>query len=139
MSLSAFFKQNVVSDITVDFVVSDRMKDKDGNPIPWQLKTMTEEENERLRKSATKQVKGKNGVKTNETDSEAYIAKLVVASVLYPDLQNAELQESYNVRGADVLIKKMLLPGEFASLVGKVQELNGFDRDLNELVEEVKN
>ncbi|MNN89462.1 Phage XkdN-like protein [compost metagenome] len=57
----------------------------------------------------------------------------------FPDLKNAELQKSYGVMGAEALLHKMLLPGEYANLVQKVQELNGFDADMNELVEEVKN
>ena len=32
----------------------------------------------------------------------------------------------------------MLLPGEFAALGERVQALNGFDRDMNELVDDVK-
>jgi len=31
------------------------------------------------------------------------------------------------------------LPGEYTALIQKVQELNGFDKELNELVDEVKN
>ncbi|MBW7457350.1 phage portal protein, partial [Paenibacillus sepulcri] len=58
---------------------------------------------------------------------------------IYPDLKNAELQKSYGVLGGDQLIKKMLLSGEYAALVQKVQKVNGFDRDINELVEDVKN
>ena len=67
------------------------------------------------------------------------MAKLVVASVVFPDLKDAELQKSYGVLGADQLLRKMLLPGEYATLLQKVQEVNGFDRDVNELAEEVKN
>ncbi|MOA16947.1 Phage XkdN-like protein [compost metagenome] len=84
-------------------------------------------------------VKGKNGAKVPETSPEDYLAKLAVASVVYPDLKDAELQRSYSVLGADILLKRMLLSGEYAALIQKVQELNGYDRDMNDLVEEVKN
>lgn len=136
--LSLFFAQNSAADITEDFVVSNRFK-KEGIPAPWKIRAMTEAENEDIRKSATHQTKGKNGQKIPETNPEEYLAKLAVASVVFPDLKNAELQKSYGVLGAETLLKKMLLPGEYAGLIQKVQELNGFDRDINELVEEVKN
>lgn len=137
--LSLFFAQNAQGESTEDFVVSDRFKNEKKGPVPWKLRTMTEAENEDIRKSATHQTKGKNGQKIPETNPEQYLAKLAVASVVFPDLKNAELQKSYGVLGAETLLKKMLLSGEYAGLIQKVQELNGFDRDINELAEEVKN
>jgi hypothetical protein len=54
-------------------------------------------------------------------------------------LKNPDLQRSYGVLGAESLLRKMLLPGEYVELVQHVQRLNGFDQDVNELVEQVKN
>ncbi len=137
--LQAFFAQNAAGNGTEDFIVSDRFKDGDGRAIPWKLRTMTEAENEEIRKSATRLAKGANGAKVKETVPEEYLGKLVVASVVFPDLKNAELQKSYGVMGADALVKKMLLAGEYSALVQKVQEINGFDRDISTAVDEIKN
>lgn len=137
--LSVFFMQNVETDITEEFEVSKRFKDAEGNPVSWKLKTMTEEENESIRKSAQKRVKLKGGQYTTETNNDEYLAKLAVASVVFPDLKDAELQRSYGVLGADKLLRKMLLPGEYGHLLEKVQEMNGFDLDINDLKDEVKN
>ncbi|MDN4069267.1 phage portal protein [Paenibacillus vini] len=137
-NLSAFFSQNVNSEITEEVVISDRFKDEQGKPIPWKLRSMTEEENEAIRKSAQRKVKEK-GMITIDTNSEEYLAKLVVSSVVFPDLKDADLQKSYGVMGSDKLLRKMLLPGEYAALLQKVQSINGFDKDINELVDEVKN
>lgn len=137
--LSVFFAQNNLADITEEFIVSERFKDKGGQPVPWKIRSMTEAENEAIRKSATKRIKVKNSGYTTEVDSEEYIARLAVSSVVFPNLKDAALQESYQVKGADALLRKMLLPGEYAALIQKVQELNGFDKDMNELIEEVKN
>lgn len=149
--LSMFFAQNVETDITEDFVVSGRFKernekgelvvDEQGKPVSvkWKLRTMDETENEGIRKAATKRVKVKGQGYVPETDPQEYMAKLTVASVVYPDLKNAELQKSYGVLGAENLLRKMLLPGEYANLVAKVQEINGYDKDMTDLVNEVKN
>lgn len=137
--LSVFFAQNANTDVTEDFVVSERFKDKDGNPVPWKLRGLTEEENEQCRKQATRKVKGRNGIQIPETDTEEYLAKLVVASVVFPNLKDEKLQDSYGVRGAENVVRKMLLAGEYAGLVQKVQEINGFDKSMNDLVDEVKN
>jgi len=138
-SLQAFFAQNVHSDIVEEFIVSPRFKDADGKPIPWKLRAITEAENEEIRKASTQMVKGKNGARVPETKPEVYLAKIAVASVVFPDLKDVELQKSYGVLGAEELLKKMLLAGEYAALIQKVQEINGFDQDINELVDEVKN
>ncbi|MGN7381413.1 Phage XkdN-like protein [Chlamydia abortus] len=137
--LSMFYAQNALADLTEEVVVSTRFRDANGKAIAWKLKSMTEEENEQCRKAATKRVKGKNGAYTPEINSDEYVAKLAVASVVYPNLNDDKLQKSYGVLGAESLLRKMLLPGEYATLVQKVQEINGFDKDLNEMVDEVKN
>ncbi|MEK3733680.1 MULTISPECIES: phage tail assembly chaperone [Paenibacillus] len=136
---SMFFAEHSTAEITEEFVVSVRFKDAEGHPVPWKLRSITEEENQECRKAATRKIKGKNGVFTPEIDANEYMSKLMVASVIYPDLKNSELQKSYGVLGAEALLRKMLLPGEFAALGERVQALNGFDRDINELVDEVKN
>jgi hypothetical protein len=60
-------------------------------------------------------------------------------AVVYPDLKNAELQKSYGVMGEERLLKAMLSAGEYVQLSGKIAEINGFDNDVNELVDEAKN
>ncbi|WP_217563070.1 phage portal protein [Paenibacillus sp. GbtcB18] len=138
-NLSMFFAQNVVAAIEESVVVSDRFKDKDGKPVPWTIRSITEEENEACRKAATRKVKVNKVVGIPETNFEEYQARLAVASVVYPDLKDAELQKSYGILGAEKLLAKMLLPGEYATLQESVQRINGFDRDINELKDDVKN
>jgi|SRR5690606_25624898 hypothetical protein len=136
-SLKAFFSQNVRPATVEEVVVSDRFIGEDGKPIPWKVRALTEAENEQLRR-ASMQPPRKRG-DAPEIQPDTYLAKVTVASVVFPDLKDAELQQSYGVMGAEELLKKMLLPGEYARLVQKVQEVNGFDRDVNELIDEVKN
>lgn len=137
--LQAFFAQNVNAGVTEAFPVSERFKDKEGKAIPWKLRTLSEEENEEIRKSATKRTKVKKNLYIPEVDQNEYMAKLAAESVVFPNLKDAELQKSYGVIGADKLVKKMLLAGEYGALLEKVQEMNGFDKDINDLKEEVKN
>ncbi|CAH1202980.1 putative protein YqbN [Paenibacillus allorhizoplanae] len=137
--ISAFLAGNVATETTEDFVVSERFKDKEGAAVAWQLRSLTEEENDALRKASTKRTRGKHGQMLSEIDQTEYLSKMAVASVAFPNLKDAELQKSYGVLGAEVLIRKMLLAGEYSNLLLKVQEINGFDRDMNDLVEEAKN
>lgn len=139
MSLSAFL--NPVKEQTRKVVVSKRFIGEDGKPIEWEIKTITAEEDEALRKACTKkvQVPGKRGQFTQETDYNKYLGLLVVACTAYPNLNDAELQNGYDVMGADNLLKKMLHAGEYTEYLANVQELNGFDSSMDELVEEAKN
>ncbi|WMM24045.1 hypothetical protein RBU61_14090 [Tissierella sp. MB52-C2] len=135
--LSAFLSQNVIQIENEKHVVSNRFADN-GNPVEWEIKALSEEENQAIRRACTKVI-GRKGQRVPETDYELYLTKLIVESVVYPNLRDAGLQESYGVLGAESLVKKMLTAGEYARLLEKVQEVNGFDRDMEELVEEAKN
>jgi hypothetical protein len=135
--LKAFLAANAEQVENRRVVISDRFRDG-GKPVLWELRAISEAENEALRKSCTKLVKSKRGDQ-EKTDNNLYIGKLAAESVVYPDLKDAELQNSYGVMGTEVLLKKMLTAGEYATLLAQVQEINGFDRDMNELVEEAKN
>ncbi len=137
--MTMFFAANAPMEVTEDFVVSERFKDAEGKPVPWKLQSITEEKNTEIRKAATKKVKGKNGVYIPELDPNDYIARVATNCVVFPDLLNADLQKSYDVKGAEALLRKMLLPGEYAALTERVQSMNGFDQDINDLVNDVKN
>jgi hypothetical protein len=135
--LSAFLAQNVIEVENEKVIVSKRFLEN-GKPICWEIRALSEEENETIRKACVKKIKNK-GVTTQETDYNLYLGKLIAESVVYPNLKDADLQKSYGVLGADSLIKKMLKSGEYATLVEKVQEINGFSKDMSDLVEEAKN
>lgn len=137
--MQAFFAQNADVEQIEEFVVSGRFRDKDGKPIPWKLRTMTQEESEVCRKESMKPVKGKHGRVTREINADEYVAKMITASVVYPNLKDAELQKSYGVIGAEALARKMLLPGEYAALAEKIQRMNGFNIDINDEIDEIKN
>lgn len=138
--LSAFLAQNAIEVENEKYIISDRFLDEKGNPIPWELRAIDEELNESLRKSCTKQERDKKTRNiTEKTDHQLYLTKLIVECVVFPNLKDAQLQESYGVLGAERLIKKMLTSGEYSELLEKVLEVNGFDKDMDELVVEAKN
>lgn len=138
---SAFMAQNKIKKPNVKYVASKSFVDKDGKPIEWELKQIGNKEDDALRKSCTRQVKiaGKANMTRQELDSAQYIGKLAAACTVYPDLNNKELQDSYGVMGSDDLLKAMLSAGEYAEYCNKVSEVNDFDVDLNDRVEEAKN
>jgi len=140
-NLNAFLKQNALRNENVKFVASKRFVDDSGKPIEWEICGITSEEDEAIRKACTRKVPipGKKGQYTPETDYNLYLGKLAARCTVYPNLNNAELQNSYGVMGADTLLKTMLNPGEYAEYLAKIQEVNGFDVTMEELVEQAKN
>ena len=137
---SVFMAGNVKPDETVKYVASKRFI-QNKNPIEWELKPVSSSLDEAIRKECTKKVPiaGKRGQYTQETDTDKYIGKLCVACTVYPNLNDAELQDSYGVKSGDELLKKMLLPGEYTEYKAKVMEVNGYDMSMEELVDEAKN
>lgn len=125
---------------TVKYVASKRFKEK-GKPVEWELKAISSSLDEAIRKDCTKKVPivGKRGQYNQETDTDKYIGKLCVACTVYPNLNDAELQDAYGVKSGDELLKKMLLPGEYTEYKAKVMEVNGYDMSMEELVDEAKN
>ena len=80
--------------------------------------------------------------KVIETDQDKYVADLICETTTYPDLKNAELQAAWGVKGAPELLNAMktkMKDGEYAEWSETVSEINGYDKNMNELVEEAKN
>lgn len=81
---------------------------------------------------------GRKGQFTQDFDANAYLAKVAVRCTVFPNLNDAELQQSYGVMGAEQLITTMLTPAEFEDYSTKVLQVNGFQSS-DEMVEEAKN
>ena len=137
---AVFMAGNAAKVETVKFAASKRFI-VDGKPVEWEIKAIDSDLDELIRKECSKRVPiaGKRGQYNQETDSDKYVGRLCVACTVYPDLNNAELQDSYGVKSPDALLKKMLKPGEYTEYKLKVMEVNGFDTSMEDLVDEAKN
>lgn len=140
-NLTAFLKENAIKVENIKYVASKRYVDGNGKPIEWEIQGVTSDEDEAIRKACTKKVPvtGKKYQYTTETDYQAYVGKLAARCTVYPNLNDASLQDSYGVMGADALLKKMLTAGEYAEYLMKIQEINGFDVSFEDKVQEAKN
>lgn len=135
MSLESFMLKEEVKE--VEYVASNRFKDKDGNVEKWRLKTITADENDAIRKQCYKQVQVGKRMK-QEFDTVRYLELLADKCIVYPDLHDVKLQDFYKEMDAIKLLKKHLLnPGEYDDLMQQIQEINGYS--LDDAVEEAKN
>ena len=139
MSDFSVFMAGTAEEEIVKYVASKRFVEK-GKPVEWQIKAISSELDEAIRKDCTKRVPivGKRGQYNQEVDTDKYIGKMCAACTVFPNLKDAALQDHYGVKSDDDLLKKMLRPGEYTEYKAKVMEVNGYDMSMEELVDEAK-
>ncbi|CUH95876.1 hypothetical protein P22_1962 [Propionispora sp. 2/2-37] len=127
-NLVAFLAENAIKAENIKYVASKRFRDANKNSIEWEIRVLTSEEDEAIKKTCKRKVfvPGTRDAKI-EFDNEKYAEELIVACVVYPNLNDAALQDSYGVVGAVQLIHKMLTPGEYTDLYLMVSQANGFE------------
>lgn len=141
-SLNRFLKQNKTVKPNEKYAPTVSLTDEDGKPLKWEFKHISSKENEKLRDDCTMdvQVTGKPGLYRQKFKTRDYLANMVAASVVEPDLYNAQLQDSYGVKTpTDLLYAMVDSPGEYQELCAWVQKFQGFTETLEDKVDEAKN
>ena len=140
--LSRFLKKNKKLKENVHYAVTKSLTDEKGQPLLWEIRPLTSKETNRLTDECTfqEQVPGKPNVFRNKINSTKLLQKMMVASVVFPNLNDKDLQDSYRVMTPEELITEMVDdPGEYNNFGKYLNELNGFNEGINEKVEEAKN
>ena len=122
MSLNGFFKSNVKTLPDLRVVVSERFTNEDGSPIEWVLHPISTKRVEEITKRNSRTTI-KNGKKETTVNEENLNAELLEEVVLFPRLNDAELQDSYGVTSVNELLSVMLYPGETQVLTNALQEV----------------
>lgn len=140
-SLSLFLKGNKKVRENTKYAATKSLKDENGKPLEWEIRPLTSRQNEILQEECTTEVpvKGKPNAFRPKLDSKLYLRKMIATSVVFPDLYNVELQNSYGVMDPEELLLEMVDdPGEYNNFATFIQGFNGF-ASLEDKVEEVKN
>jgi hypothetical protein len=141
-TLSLFLKKNKTVKENVKYAATKSLCDEKGNPLEWEIKPLTTRETDDIRDDCMTevQVTGKPGQYRQKVNATKFGAKMLAASIVYPDLLNAELQDSYGVSRPEDLVREMVdNPGEYNAFLEFVQNFNGYSDDINEDIEEAKN
>lgn len=139
---SAFMKGNKKIRGNEKYAPTTSLTDDKGSPLEFEFRPITSKENEELRDSCTYevQVTGRPEVFRPRLNTKKYLAKMIVSSVVVPDLYDKELQDSYGVMTPEELLFAMIdNPGEYQDLCVWIQKFQGFDKTLEEKVDEAKN
>ncbi len=139
---SRFMKANKVEKQNGMYAPTRSLADENGKPLEWEFRHITSRENESLRDDCTIDVPvtGKPNMFRPKLKSSLYIQKMIVASVVVPDLYDKELQDSYGAMTPEELLLAMVDdPGEYNNLAAFVQRFQGFDTSFQDRVDEAKN
>lgn len=139
---SKFMKSNKIAKENGFFPATKSLCDENGKPLNWELRHITSKDNETIQEACTIEVpvNGKPNVFRPKLRGSLYIQKMIVASVVTPDLYDAELQDSYGVKTPeDLLLELVDDPGEYNKFAEYVQTFQGFNRTFEEKVDEAKN
>lgn len=138
MSILKGFLQPSPTLQTREVIVSDRFKGEDGKVLPFKIKVIDQDENDRLINASTITRRQKNGQVTKELNTTMYSRRLILACVVTPDLRDAELCEYYKCIDPLDVPGKMLSSGEYGILMDAINDLNGFN-DNDKIEDEAKN
>ena len=139
-SIKAFLQPPVMEE-TKEVIVSKRFKDENGNPVPFVIRVIDQETNDKLINQATRKTR-KNGQIIRDFDEERYAKLLLSSCVVEPDFKNSEICAYYKAIDPLDVPGRMLNVGEYNYLVKKIRDLNEIalsDEEFEGLVEEAKN
>ena len=107
---SRFMKSNKKPKENEKYAPTKSLCDENGEPLEWEFCHMGSEAHEKLRDDCTVdvQVTGKPGLYRPKVETSRYLNELVASSVVWPDLYDAELQDSYGVKSPGALLYAMV-------------------------------
>jgi Phage XkdN-like tail assembly chaperone protein, TAC len=135
--LKAFLKQNKAERQTVKVTASENFKDEKGNVLQWEIRPLKTKEADFIRSECTAiNQKGKK----IEVDNAKFNRMIAAKCTVFPNLNDKELQDSYDVMSAEQLIVEMLdNDGEYQAYCQKILSISGYNKTDSELVDEAKN
>jgi hypothetical protein len=137
--LQAFLNANPVDGLTDDVAVSERFKGPDGKLLKFKIRVMTDKEFESYRKQAMTITAGRKKGRQVEMDMSRFNGLMVINHTVDPNFKDASSIQAMGCTAPEEYLAKVLLPGEIVQLAAEIQRLSGFDRDMDELVDEAKN
>lgn len=123
---------NPVDNLTEEITVSERLKE-----FPFKIKGMTGNE---YNDYQTRCIENPNSPKKRKFNSRKFNELIVINHTIEPNFKDADWLKAADCgMSPEKLVYKTLLAGEITELAESILKLSGFDKDLEEEMEEVKN
>ena len=130
-ALQQFLTKNSVDNLTEEVVLGGRLKD-----FKFKIKAMTGNQYNDYQALC---IENPNSPKKRRFNAKKFNELIVVNCVIEPNFKDADWIKELGVIDATAAMYKTLLAGEITLLAEAALRLSGFDRDLDEEMEEVKN
>lgn len=136
MSKLSAFLHPVTAAEEKEVLISKRFQDESGQPVPFKIRSLSESENDLLQKRA-RRTRKVNGQQQEYFDNLAYVRSLVLTATVEPDFGSKEMCDAYGTLVPEEVPGKMLLIGEYNTLVNEIMQLSGIE--VNTVEDEAKN
>jgi hypothetical protein len=130
-ALQQFLTKNSVDNLTEEVVLGGRLKD-----FKFKIKALTGDQYNDFQALC---IENPNSPKKRRFNTKKFNELIVANCVIEPNFKDPEWLKELGVADAISAIYKTLLAGEITDLAEKILRLSGFDRDIEEEMEEVKN
>jgi len=114
-----------------EVMISKRFRNEEGEPVPFVIRPLTQQENDALIRKSTHMVKA-SGKPVEKLNNLEYGRRVVVAATVSPDFASEEVCRAYGTMDPLEVPGRMLLVGEYARLSEAIMALSGLDDDLEE-------
>ena len=130
-NLQQFLLENPVDNVTQEIVLSGRLKD-----FKFKVRAITGKEYSDYQARC---IENPNSPKKRRFNTKKFNELIVANCVVEPNFKDPEWLKELGVADATSAIYKTLLAGEITDLAERALRLSGFDRDVEEEMDEVKN
>ena len=128
-TLKSFFKNNAQA-------IEPKKLKLDRFEMAIEVKPLSPEQNEKIMDKSMKNIINAKGKPEQAFSNGRYLRLMAIEAVSFPDLDDAELQESYDVKGAEQLLNAMFTADEVAKIVSIATEES---KNINDDIQEAKN
>lgn len=130
-ALQQFLTKNSVDNLTKEVSLGGRLKD-----FKFKIKALTGNQYNDFQSLC---IENPNSPKKRRFNTKKFNELIVINCVVEPNFKDAEWIKELGVVDAASAMYKTLLAGEITQLAEETLRLSGFDRDIEEEIEEVKN
>lgn len=130
-ALQQFLMKNSVDNLTEEVCLGGRLKD-----FKFKIKAMTGNQYNDYQSLC---IENPNSPKKRRFNTKKFNELIVVNCVVEPNFKDADWIKELGVIDATAAMYKTLLAGEIAQLADEALRISGFDHDVDEEMEEVKN
>lgn len=130
-ALQQYLTKNSVENLTQEVSLGGRLKD-----FKFKLKALTGNQYNDFQSIC---IENPNSPKKRKFNTKKFNELIVTNCVIEPNFKDPEWLKALGVIDSTQAVYKTLLAGEITQLAESALHLSGFDRDLEEDIEEVKN